>query len=173
MSDPLAPVSIATIQDGQSVTVRGDEALRQKVAQRLGLLSLSRFEADAMLERDGDTIAAKGTVRAELEQACTATGDPIEERVDEPFSLRFAPQPEHGEDEEIELGSDDLDTIFHDGRQIALGDAIIDTLALALDPFPRVDDADERLRAAGVLTEEEAGAFGALAELKKKMEGGG
>ena len=44
-------------------------------------------------------------------------------------------------DEEIELGQGDLDTVFHDGSAIDLGGAVIDTLALALDPYPRKADA--------------------------------
>ena len=172
MSDALEPIAIATIRDGQEVRIEGDEALRKALADRLRLVSIDLFDAVATLGRDGEAINANGRVKAKVTQACTATGDPVPATIDEPFALLFAAQPDHAEDEEIELGANDLDTIFHDGRTVPLGDAIVDTLALALDPYPRVADADERLRAAGVLREEEAGAFGALAELKKKMEGG-
>ncbi|WP_343344577.1 DUF177 domain-containing protein [Sphingomicrobium sp. XHP0239] len=172
MSDALDPIAIATIRDGQKVRIDADEALRGAIAKRLRLLSVERFEAEAVLGQDGGAVSADGRVKAAVTQACTATGDPVEETIDEPFTLLFAAQPDVDEDEEIELAADDLDTIFHDGRTVPLGDAIVDTLALALDPYPRAADADERLRAAGVLREEEAGAFGALAELKKKMEGG-
>jgi hypothetical protein len=60
----------------------------------------------------------------------------------------------------------DLDTMFHDGQAIDLGLAIADTLALALNPYPRGPAADEALKAAGVLSEAEAGPFAALAKLK-------
>ena len=173
MSIPLEPLPLATLRNGQEVRILADADMRAAIAKRLRLPAVHSFEATAHLEVAGDVVTATGKVTASVEQACTATGEPVAEKVDEAVVLRFAPQPRHEEDEEIELGEGDLDTIFHDGRTIALGDALVDTLALALDPYPRVADADARLKAAGVLSEEEAGAFGVLADLKKRMEKGG
>jgi uncharacterized metal-binding protein YceD (DUF177 family) len=86
----------------------------------------------------------------------------------------FLPEPRGGEaDQEVELGSEDLDTMFHDGSAIELGSAIVDSLALALDPYPRSAGADAALKEAGVLSEEQAGPFAALAALKEKLGGNG
>jgi uncharacterized metal-binding protein YceD (DUF177 family) len=60
--------------------------------------------------------------------------------------------------------------VFHDGATIDLGGAIADTLALALDPYPRSAGADEALREAGVISEAEASPFAVLARLKGKDE---
>jgi uncharacterized metal-binding protein YceD (DUF177 family) len=80
----------------------------------------------------------------------------------------FVPEPSAGAaDEEIELGEADCDTVFHDGAAIDLGSALADTLALSLDPYPRSAGADAALKEAGVLTEEQASPFAALAKLKK------
>jgi uncharacterized metal-binding protein YceD (DUF177 family) len=97
----------------------------------------------------------------------------VPEHVDEAFDLTFVPAPGGGEgEEEVELGSGDLDTIFHDGAAIELGSEIADTLALAIDPYPRSAGAESALKEAGVLSEEEAGPFAALAALKSKMDRG-
>ena len=115
-------------------------------------------------------VRATGRLKAALEQACVATGEPVPAHVDEAFDLLFLPEPKIGRpDEEIELGADELDVIFHDGAAIDLGGAIADTLALALDPYPRSAGADAALKEAGVLSEEEAGPFAALAALKEKL----
>jgi uncharacterized metal-binding protein YceD (DUF177 family) len=80
----------------------------------------------------------------------------------------FMPEPEDaGPDEEVELGGQDCDVVFFDGAAIDLGSAIADTLALSIDPYPRSAAADAVLREAGVLTEEQASPFAALAALKK------
>ena len=63
-----------------------------------------------------------------------------------------------------------LDTIGGEERQVAIAADESERLALALDPFPRSPQAADALKQAGVLSEEEAGAFGALAELKAKLE---
>ena len=43
--------------------------------------------------------------------------------------------------------------------------------AMAIDPYPRSPAAAEALREAGVIGEEEAGPFAALAALKAKLSG--
>ena len=68
----------------------------------------------------------------------------------------------------MELGEGELDVVFHDGAAIELGAAVADTLSLALDPYPRGPNADTALKAAGVLSEERAGPFAALAALKSE-----
>jgi uncharacterized metal-binding protein YceD (DUF177 family) len=88
--------------------------------------------------------------------------------VDEPFDVSFVPAPvESASDEEIELGAKDCDVVFYDGQVIDLGEAIADTLALAMQPYPRSPDAEDALKQAGVLSEAEAGPFAALAKLKR------
>ena len=68
----------------------------------------------------------------------------------------------------LELSELDCDMLPHDGKTIDLGEAIAETLALALDPYPRSADAEARLRAAGVIDEEAARAAGSpFAGLKR------
>ena len=170
MSDFAHRLPLDQIREGDRLDIVADDEERAAVAERLGLLSLDRFEAHAMLSRDGQTIRAAGRLKASLEQACVATGDPVPARLDEAFELRFVPEPKGGKaDDEIELGESDLDTIFHDGSAIDLGGAVTDTLALTLDPYPRSAGADAALKEAGVMTEDEASPFAALAALKEKL----
>lgn len=170
MSDFAHRLPLDQIREGDRLDIVADDEERAAVADRLGLLSLDRFEAHAVLSRDGQTIRATGRLKASLEQACVATGTPVPDHLDEAFELRFVPEPKGGKaDDEIELGESDLDTIFHDGSAIDLGGAVIDTLALTLDPYPRSAGADAALKEAGVITEDEAGPFAALAALKEKL----
>ena len=161
-------LGLDSIRDGERVELAADESERKAIAERLGLESLDRLEAHATLERDGPRVRAHGRVRAALEQSCVATGEPVAEHVDEAFDLVFLPEPESSSaTEEIELAEEDCDVIFYDGSAIDLGSAIADTLALAMNPYPRSAAADEALRQSGVLTEEEASPFAVLAKLKK------
>ena len=156
------------IRDGERVALVADEAERRRIAERLGLRSLGRLEAHATLERAGEVVRARGRLKANLCQSCVATGEPVEAHADEPFNLIFVPEPQSARpDEEIELGESDCDTVFHDGSAIDLGEAIADTLALALDPYPRSAGAEAALKEVGVLNEDRAGPFAALAKLKR------
>lgn len=170
MSDFAHRLPLDQIRDGDRLDVVADEEELAAVADRLGLLRLERIEAHAVLSRDGEKVRATGRLKASLEQACVATGEACPAHIDEPFELSFVPEPKvNRPEEEIELGEADLDVVFHDGSVIDLGGAIIDTLALALDPYPRSAGADAALKEAGVITEEEASPFAALAALKERM----
>ena len=163
-------IALDQVRDGERLDLVASDGERAAIAERLGLASIDRLEAHAALSRDGETVGAKGRLKASLQQSCVATGEPMPALVDEPFDLHFVPAPGGMQaDEEIELGEGELDTIFHDGAAIDLGSAIADTLALALDPYPRSAGADAALKEAGVMSEEEASPFAALAALKEKM----
>lgn len=161
-------LQIGKLRDSQRVDYSADETERAAVAGRLDLLALDRLEAVLTLHCEGDRIRAEGRLRASVQQACVATGEPVPAMVDERIALLFMPEPAGTPDEELELSADDLDIIFHDGREIDLSAAIADELSLALDPYPRSAGAEDALREAGVLSEEQAGPFAALAALKGK-----
>jgi uncharacterized metal-binding protein YceD (DUF177 family) len=158
------------IRDGERLDLVADDADRQAIAKRLRLDSLDRLEAHATLSRSGAVVRVDGRLVAALDQSCVVTGEPVAAHVDEPFEILFMPEPPTGPDEEIELGEADCDVVFHDGAAIDLGTAIADTLALSVDPYPRSAAADAALKEAGVLTEEQASPFAALAALKKGSE---
>lgn len=162
-------VPLDRVRDGERIDLVADDAELKQIAERLGLRSLSRLDAHATLEREAERICARGRLRASLEQSCVATGEPVAEHVDEPFEIVFVPEPGEGRpDEEIELGAEDCDTVFYEGGSIDLGTAIADSLALAIDPYPRSPNAEDALREAGVMNEAEAGPFGELAKLLKR-----
>ena len=163
-----ARLPLAQIRDGERVDLSAGAEECAAIAKRIGLLSLDRLEAHAVLGRDGEKVTATGRIKAALEQACVASGEPVPARIDEPFELLFLPEPRGRPDEEVELGEGELDVVFHDGAAIELGAAVADTLSLALDPYPRGPNADTALKAAGVLSEERAGPFAALAALKSE-----
>lgn len=152
--------------------VASDEE-RAALAKRFGLIDLGLLSATTSLYRDGDVFLATGRLNAVVTQSCVATGDPVPTQIDEALTVRFTADPDHAPDAEIELGSDECDTMFHDGRVIDLGEAVAQSLALALDPFPRSAHAEAILKAAGVQTEEEAESqaspFAALAALKDTL----
>ena len=155
------------IGDGERLDLVADEPERQSIADRLALRTIDRLEAHVTLSRTGPLVRAEGRIAATLEQSCVVTGEPVIAHVDEPFALMFMPEPQGpGRDEEIELGAEDCDVVFYEGSQIDLGSAIADTLGLSVDPYPRSAGAEAVLRKAGVLTEEQASPFAALAALK-------
>lgn len=150
----------------ESITATAAE--RAALAMRFGLLSVEALSADYTLHREAAGIVATGHVSARVTQACVATDEPVAESIEEDFAIRFVAGVATAGGE-IDLDADALDTMFFDGGAVDLGEAAAETMALALDPFPRSPDAEAVLKAAGVKAEEELAAEapkGALAGLK-------
>jgi uncharacterized metal-binding protein YceD (DUF177 family) len=145
------------------------DAERAAIAARLGLETIERFEVAATLESTAEGARLTGAVSADVVQACAATGLPVPAHLTVPFALRYLTAldlPDEAE-AEVELGDEDLDTMAIEPGGVDVGEAAVQTLALALDPFPRHPDADRILKERGVLSEGQAGPFAALAALKK------
>jgi uncharacterized metal-binding protein YceD (DUF177 family) len=164
-------VSIDTLGEGaRAISIEANAAERAALAVRFELLAIESLSAEASLTRKGDVIEAAGRLRAKVVQSCVATATPLPTEISEAFSLRFVPVL-GAEEEEVELSAEDCDVVEYDGGAVDLGEAVAETMALSLDPFPRSPDADEILKAAGVLGEGEVGPFAVLKALKDKMGG--
>jgi uncharacterized metal-binding protein YceD (DUF177 family) len=151
------------------VEARPDE--RAALARRFDLVAIESLRAHFAIRREAAGIVARGRVEAEVVQACSITDEPIATRVDEPAELLFVSEKDE-DAEEVELSADALDTVTYRGGAIDLGEAAAETMALALDPFPRSPAAADALREAGVLSEEEARPAGKLAGLSDLLKKG-
>ena len=157
-------------EEPRPMAIAAEEAERAALAGRFGLLGLARLEAALTLSRRGEEVAVHGRLVAAVTQACVATAEQVAADVEAPFDILFRPQPDPAAaEEEVELSESEMDVVFHAGAEIDIGEAVAETLALALDPYPRAPDADEALKTAGVKSEEEAGPFAALAGLRDKL----
>ncbi|KQS03134.1 hypothetical protein ASG11_01690 [Sphingomonas sp. Leaf357] len=164
------PERIDTFGAGERVVeITADATERAALATRFGLLSLDLLTASFRVRAEAAGIVARGTVSASVVQACSVTDDPIPVEISEDVALRFI-EEDAVDDEEIELSEDALDTMFYTGSAVDLGEAAAETVALALDPFPRGPNAEAALKAAGVVAEDEVKPLGALAGLKGLLE---
>lgn len=163
-------VTLADAAQGRRVAIEADAEARARIAARLDLAQLDRFAVTAEVRAVAGGIAATGTIAADAVQRCAATDLPVLATIAENFDLRFLRDavPEASADEEVEIDSADCDILPLDGDRIDLGEAAVQTLSLALDPFPRHPDANRILAEKGVLSEEQAGPFAALAALRGK-----
>ena len=85
--------------------------------------------------------------------------------IDEPLALRFVPAAEPA-GEEIELEESELDEIPFEGHVFDLGEAVAQSLALAIDPYATGPNADEMRKEKGLNDEGASGPFAVLKDLK-------
>ena len=124
----------------RKVSIEATAEERAAVAARFGLVALETLTATATLVASTRGIEANGQLKGKVVQSCVVTADPVAALIDEPFTLRFVEPDELASDaEETELSDDDCDLIEIDGGTVDLGEAVAQTLGLALDPFPRCE----------------------------------
>ncbi len=166
------PIDAETISESpRLVEIGADETERRKLAGRFSLKGIEQLSARIRLARRAGVIHADGHVEAKVVQACVVTGDPLPAHVDAPFSVRYVPDAlAPAGEEDVELTAEDCDTLPLDGGRIDLGELAAETLALALDPFPRSEGADSALKDAGLDDPADTGPFAALKMLKERMD---
>lgn len=156
------------------ITIEAEAGERAALAARFGVTAVPRLTAEVTFEPDGAAVLATGRLCAQIEQPCAVTQEEFVYALEEPLALRFVPAgslPEHAADEEIELDSGAFDEIEYEGDNFDLGEAIAQTLALAIDPYAEGPNADTVREKAGIVSDEEQAPAGplaaALAALKK------
>lgn len=159
------PIDLRQIID-KPVAIKATEAERAALARRFAVVRVDRLEADVALDVDGEAVNAKGRLRAAVVQSCAVSGEDLPVTIDEPFALRFVPETESAATE-VELEARELDEIPYSGTAFDLGEAVAQSLALAIDPYAVGPNAERARKEAGLLDQAAAGPFAALAALKK------
>ncbi len=152
---------------GEPLTIDASEAERSALSERFGVTSIPALHAEIRFDTKDEAVLATGTLTATIEQPCAVTREELTYEVEEPLTLRFVAAgstPDFAPDEEVELESGDLDEIAYEGETFDVGEAIAQTLALAIDPYREGPDADEARRKAGIESDEDGVANGPLAE---------
>ena len=148
-ADPWrVPVAVAEIPElGLHREIEASPVERQSMAEAAGLREIAL--ANAALDvtpMGGGRFHVGGHVRARVGQTCVVTLEPIENEVDEPIDLVFAPPEQIPHLAELvdeaneELETPDPPEPIVDGI-IDLGRLATDALFLAIDPYPRRKDA--------------------------------
>jgi hypothetical protein len=130
-------------QDGPVyLDLAADQVTRNAVARFLGLEDLARLSARLTLQPWLDGVEITGGMEARFTRLCGLTLEPFDLGLDESVFLRalpagsaHAPPPPTGE-VDLECEAEDPPEVLG-AEGVDLGDLVVQTLALALDPFPR------------------------------------
>lgn len=156
--------------DGREVLLEATPEERAALAARFGVVQVKRLKATMVLQRDGNDLQTTGELTADLIQTCAISGEDFPVRIAEPLVLRFVPASSgNHQDEDLEIDSSDPDEIEYTETEIDLGEAIAQSLALAIDPFATGPNAEA---ARAQLGGEAASPFAALAALKRGPDEG-
>lgn len=136
----LAQLTEATLR--QQITITASPAQRTALATEFGILSIARLCGQFKFRRDRTGIVhAQLDLDARITQSCIVTLDPVEQSIAEraPLTLLTEAQAHNLENQPID--PDAPDDIAAVGSIIDLGPIVVEQLALAIDPYPRLPDA--------------------------------
>jgi uncharacterized metal-binding protein YceD (DUF177 family) len=143
------PVMVAQIPEtGLHRDIEAGPPEREALAELAGAREV--LSADASFDiaaKSGGRFQVTGHVRARIAQTCVVTLDPIENDIDEPIDLIFAPPEQIPDLSDLVDEAAESDTEVPDPPEpivngiIDLGRLATDALFLAIDPYPRKADA--------------------------------
>lgn len=129
------PVALDRIgPQGMAMAVEAETGELPAIAARLRVLGLASLHCAFKLRRVGAaTVEAQGVLRARVTETCVVSLDSFCHDVQEAFTLHFVPPGTEDDNPDPEA----IDQIAYAGGAADLGEAAVEQLALALDPFPR------------------------------------
>jgi uncharacterized metal-binding protein YceD (DUF177 family) len=166
------PVIVEQIpEDGLRQSLATTPQQRAAMAAEAGVPAMPQASARFELTPAGrGRVRVTGQVQGEVAQTCVVTLEPLQNVIDEPVDVLFAPEDQiealtKAQEEAAEAGEEtgDPPEPITDGR-IDLGKLAADVLFLAIDPYPRKPGAVFEPPAEA--EDPEAHPFAALAKLK-------
>lgn len=149
-------ISVRSLPDGH-VVIEANEKERSALAERFGIGAVHDLRAEVTLSQVTRGVHATGTLHSQIEQECATSGEPFPVTLEEPVDLLFVPATKRGNgsaEEEVELDTDELDEMEYTGDNFDLGEAVAQTLGLAIDPYARGPNADAVRQQTGIVPDD-------------------
>ena len=137
------PVRLEDVPEtGLHLDLVADAQVRAGLAALAGVRDMPRLEAAIDLAHHGNGLRATGRVFATVGQTCVVTLEAMENLVDEPIDVIFAPSPAGDSADEHEApDTDEPPEILVDGTA-DLGAIAAEFLLLGIDRYPRKPGAE-------------------------------
>jgi len=154
---------------GRDIDITVERAAREAIAAQLEVTAVDRLQVKLHAVRFRGGIRVAGQLKALVVQPSVVSLEPVTEDVVEAIDRIFLPGGEKTyagkADAEVfvDLEGEDVPDHF-EGNEADLSDLIVETLALAIDPYPRLEG--ESIGLAGDEDDEDDSPFAGLKALK-------
>jgi uncharacterized metal-binding protein YceD (DUF177 family) len=154
---------------GRDIDITVDRDVREHIAAQVEVTAVDRLRVKLHAVRFRGGIRVTGHLKALVVQPSVVSLEPVVAEIAEPVDRIFLPGSEKAfagkADAEVfvDLEGDDVPDHF-EGNEADLSDLIIETLALGIDPYPRLDG--ESVGIAGDEDDEDDSPFAGLKALK-------
>lgn len=157
--------------EGLSLELEADAETLTTLCRRFDLRALNRLVARLQVQRSGMGIRIDGDFAADVVRTCVVTLTDFETVIAESVHILYLPDPGDADAAGVVIDPDSAeDTEPLPEAGVDPGEAVAQSLSLALDPFPRAPDASEvdpDALSAG-RDDEESSPFAILEKLRNK-----
>lgn len=132
---------------GRTLKIKTTAEQRVKIAEQLKCESVDKFTATIHATPIKGSIQVEAKLQAVVTQLCVITFQPVSQNIEEEVRRIFLPGTEEdfigpaGSEVFVDLEGDDLPDYFDDAEADFTG-LLLETLALAVDPYPRAPGAE-------------------------------
>ncbi len=133
-------VSLSKIgASGLAIVVRATAEECAALAVRMAIPAIRALECyfNLVADEDGAKIYAHGRLRTVATRVCVVSAEDFETLIEDEFDICFVPSGQERDDPDPDL----IDELPYEAGSLDLGEATAEQLALALDPYPRMDGA--------------------------------
>jgi len=154
---------------GRDIDITVEREAREVIAAQLEVTAVDRLQVKLHAVKFRGGIRVTGQLKALVVQPSVVSLEPVTQEIGEPVDRIFLPGGEKAfagkADAEvfIDLEGDDVPDHF-EGNEADLSDLIVETLALSIDPYPRLEG--ESIGITGDEDDEEDSPFAGLKALK-------
>ena len=165
-------VRVTDIEDNARQTIEATASEREAIKDMLDLVGLDALRFDYQLRHGGGgRVHLLGRLTADATQTCVVSLEPVPGALDTPLEMEFWPESlvtdlERKAEDPGQAALLDWPETIVDGT-IDLGPVVYETLATALEPYPRKKGASFQWSQGGAAEGAESGPFAALRKLKK------
>lgn len=127
--------------EGRDLVVSVADEERQALAGRLGVTAVERLDVKLHADKFKGGMRVHGRLDARIVQPSVVSLEPVAQEISEPIDRIFLPGGEKayagaaGAEIFVDLEGEDLPDHF-EGPEADLSDLIVETLSLAIDPYP-------------------------------------
>ncbi|GGF24755.1 metal-binding protein [Youhaiella tibetensis] len=130
--------------EGRDLKLSANAEQRAALAERLTITSVEKLDVTLNAAPFRGGIRVLGRLIATIVQPCVVTFAPVTQDIDEPIDRVFLPgrEKQHtpGAEVFIDIEEEDAPDYF-EGPEVDLTELIVETLSLAIDPYPRAPGA--------------------------------
>lgn len=126
---------------GKSYSLEANDSQCRDIAKRLSIPGVRQFSGDVDLQSVTGGILIEGNLTGELDRVCSLSLESMIEKVEEKFSVRMLRNVDDTVDgDDILLSDESIEPL--EGDSVDIADFLTQQLAIAMTPWPKIDDAE-------------------------------